>query len=121
MNHMVRRYFNFIIDAIIIAIVVIAIFITLNLRMTDFNVFLMYALVFLLYYFFLEYFFLRTLGKLLTNTKVEYSKNCSKRARMILIRTLSRFLPFEPFSIFFTNDHQMWHDTLSCTHVIHNK
>lgn len=71
----------------------------------------------LLYYWLCESFLGgRTLGKLITGTKVLNQDGSPARPEEILIRTLIRLIPFEVFSIFSTNG--LWHDDWSETMVI---
>ena len=70
----------------------------------------------IMYYFILEYFFGRTIGKLVTNTKVVFGQGQNRLVQTI-IRTLVRLIPLEPFSIFFNQDRLMWHDKISNTRV----
>lgn len=59
----------------------------------------------------------RSLGKLVTKTKVVSVHRSPLTFPQILKRTLSRFVPFEPFS-FFGNDPVGWHDDWSDTRVV---
>lgn len=63
----------------------------------------------LIYYFYSEALFGRTLGKAFTNTVVVRTGNTSYT---VLVRTLSRLIPFEPFS-FLSRGAQGWHDRIS--------
>lgn len=60
----------------------------------------------------------QTFGKLITRHKVVQSNDQPAGAGKIFLRTLLRFIPFEPFSIFFSSKKLMWHDKLSGTKVI---
>lgn len=63
------------------------------------------------YYFILELLFLQTIGKLHNNSFVHYE---GSKPKAILLRTLCRFIPLEPFSFF---GKEGWHDALSKTKV----
>ncbi len=70
-----------------------------------------------LYELFAEYYFGRTLGKLITKTKVVTIEGEKPKFTAILVRTIVRFLPFEPFS-FFWKFSIGWHDLISDTVVV---
>ena len=73
----------------------------------------------LIYYFLSEALFSRSLGKLITGTKVvSCNKNRKPGALQILGRTLLRLMPFEWFS-FLGDDPSGWHDKLSNTKVVY--
>jgi len=59
----------------------------------------------------------RTLAKYITKTKVVNENGEKPDYGTILLRTLCRFIPFEPFS-FLGSDSSGWHDRLSGTRVI---
>lgn len=65
-----------------------------------------------LYYFFMEFLFHQTIGKLHNNSFVSYKGN---RLPSILIRTFCRFIPFNPLSFF---GKEGWHDKVSETTVV---
>lgn len=71
----------------------------------------------LAYYFVLEATTSRTLGKLLTGTRVVGPDGRPASVGRIAIRTLSRLIPFEPFS-FFGKGQRGWHDSISETYVV---
>ena len=78
-----------------------------------------YAVLFcMLVYFLSELYTGKTLGKLITGTKVISTDDNNLTAQQILYRTLSRRVPFEPFSMFFSNT--AWHDEWSDTVVVNN-
>ncbi len=58
----------------------------------------------------------RTLGKLITGTKVVDLEGKTPDASRILVRSLCRYIPFDAFS--FLGDGPGWHDTLSKTRVV---
>ncbi len=76
-----------------------------------------YLTVFFLY-FFTELYYNKTLGKLITGTKVISVYDDKLSTKQLLIRTLSRIIPFEPFSILF--GYTAWHDDWSDTAVVNN-
>jgi uncharacterized RDD family membrane protein YckC len=58
----------------------------------------------------------RTLGKLLTRTKAVKADGSPISWKDAAIRSISRLIPFEPFSAF--SGSGLWHDRLSKTEVI---
>jgi uncharacterized RDD family membrane protein YckC len=71
----------------------------------------------MIYYSILEFTTGRTIAKFITKTKVVNEKGEKPDLGSILIRSLCRFIPFEPFS-FLGSDASGWHDKLSKTKVI---
>lgn len=69
-----------------------------------------------LYYFGFESALGRTPGKLVTGTKVVDENGNKPTLKMIFVRTLCRFIPFEAFS--FLGSNTGWHDTISKTRVV---
>jgi uncharacterized RDD family membrane protein YckC len=67
------------------------------------------------YYVFFEGIWARTPAKLILGTVVVTEEGTKPSLRAVLIRTLSRFVPFEPFSFL---GERGWHDGFSKTHVI---
>ncbi len=72
--------------------------------------------VYFFYYFLMETIFGATIGKLITGTRVANDTG-KATAGQIIVRTLCRFIPFEPFS-FFRTEPGGWHDSISKTRVI---
>ena len=70
------------------------------------------------YYLLAEYKFQRTLGKVLTKTKVVSLTGDKPTLKQIIFRTLSRSIPFEYFSYLATVEGI--HDKLSKTRVVKN-
>ncbi len=70
-----------------------------------------------LYLFGAEYFYGKTLGKVITGSKVVTADGEKPSAGQILLRTLIRFIPFEAFS-FLGKRPIGWHDKWSKTRVI---
>jgi uncharacterized RDD family membrane protein YckC len=70
----------------------------------------------ILYYLFMESVFGRTVGKLITGTKVIDLEGKRPSFLTLLGRSLARIVPFEPFS-FLGND-RGWHDRWSDTRVV---
>lgn len=73
----------------------------------------------LLYYFFTEGFMQRSIGKLITGTMVVMDDGSKPDLRTVFIRSLCRFIPFEPFSFF--GDGRGWHDSAVNTYVVDAK
>ena len=75
-----------------------------------------FLVLFFLYYVVLELAFQRTLGKLLTGTRVVQTDGTPPTFGQVLGRTAARLIPFEPLSFLFMD--RGWHDTLSGTQVV---
>lgn len=71
----------------------------------------------MIYYSTLEFTTGRTIAKFITRTKVVNENGERPDYRTILIRSLCRFIPFEPFS-FLGSDNSGWHDDFSKTKVV---
>ncbi len=67
------------------------------------------------YYFIFEVAFQRTPAKFITRTKVVTLDGAKPDAAAIAVRTLTRFVPFEPFSGVLDS---WWHDRWSKTEVV---
>jgi uncharacterized RDD family membrane protein YckC len=78
------------------------------------------ALIMLLYYSLTEIYFSRTIAQLITKTVVVNRDGTKPEIKMLVIRSLCRFIPFEPFSFLGTNP-RGWHDTFSDTYVVKKK
>jgi uncharacterized RDD family membrane protein YckC len=127
-----RRFLNFSIDLVIIYIIILSIGTTLNLiaevsgnyslsewveslsleEITVYSV-----LIMILYYGLTEMYFSRTLAKYFTKTIVVQIDGTKPDNKMILKRTLCRFIPFE-FVSFLGSVPRGWHDTFSKTYVV---
>ena len=119
-----RRIFAYIIDNFIAGLLLI-IFIDLNSLQSNFYYYSYVAPITFFYYFFFEVIFDRTPGKLILRIIVidasneKYSE--SRMIKLIFIRTLCRFIPFDLISFLFSEDGQLWHDTISGTKVVLRK
>jgi uncharacterized RDD family membrane protein YckC len=79
-------------------------------------VYVYYLLAGYAYYFLMEYYLGKTLGKFLTKTLVVDVYGNKPSAREIAIRTLCRAIPFDSLSFVIATDG--WHDGLSGTRVV---
>ena len=77
-------------------------------------------IAFFTYYLIFESLFQRTLGKVLTGTKVVDLQGEKPSFLAVLGRTLARYIPFEPISFLFYGAYPTkgWHDRLSRTLVV---
>nr|WP_319572040.1 RDD family protein [uncultured Draconibacterium sp.] len=102
MNKYVLRFMNFIIDTTIYLIgMIIVVLLFQNIIAEEFLKWMSLA-VYLGYYFISEYFFGRTIGKLITKTKVKSLVESSDYYFLqILIRTTIRVLPIDIISYLF--------------------
>ena len=75
-----------------------------------------YSLQFVLYYFLIEGCFKTTVGKAITNSSIVNSEGQFISIGNAFVRTLCRYIPFEPFS--FLIGKRGWHDTVSDTYVV---
>lgn len=76
--------------------------------------------IMLIYYVPLEALFGRTLGKLVTGTKVVDENGNPPTWGKAFGRTLCRLIPFEAFS-FFKSDARGWHDSVPKTYVVRTR
>jgi uncharacterized RDD family membrane protein YckC len=60
--------------------------------------------------------FQATLGKIITKSTVIDENGDKIGVGRAIGRTLSRLIPFEPFSFFFSE--RGWHDSITDTHVV---
>ncbi|MFV8359157.1 RDD family protein [Flavobacterium sp. LS1P3] len=126
-----QRLLNFIIDVLIIYIIEITIGTTIILigdltrsdtasnwvsSLSAVESFFFGLVILFFYYGLTEMYFSRTFGKYFTKTLVVKHDGSRPNMKSIIIRTLSRLIPLEPFS-FLTAD-RGWHDTLSVTYVV---
>lgn len=120
-----KRLLAFYIDAFFIFILSILYLFVLTLlnvqEDNNQNNIVVYIVIMILYYVIGEYFFSRTLGKLIIGIRVEIINNSASNFLKIILRTLLRFVPLDPFSIFFNFENSMWHDKFSHTKVIEVK
>lgn len=75
-------------------------------------------LVYFAYYVGMEASTGKTVGKYITGTQVLTEDGEKPSGGTIFIRTLCRIIPFEPFSLLFSNYARGWHDNLSKTRVV---
>ena len=114
------RLINFIIDTLIIFVIYVLIDTELSKELQGSFAYVIleninFYLIFIFYYLLFEFFTGRTLGKILTQTKVVTLKDQGERSlSTILLRTICRFIPFEVLSNFGDG----WHDTFSKTMVV---
>lgn len=77
-------------------------------------------LVILFYYIFMEATFGKTIGKMITGTKVVNEDGTKPELMTIIGRTLCRLIPFDAFS-FLGSTAVGWHDSISRTRVIRGR
>lgn len=122
------RFLNFLIDTLIIRLLLIPVqafgisIMVINTKQIE-NIKLAWFFVELTFYFgyyvFFEGIFQRTPAKFLTRTKVVMENGERPHLHAIFIRTLVRFVPFEPLSFLFGSSGG-WHDAWSKTKFCSN-
>ena len=115
------RLLNFIIDGIarILLAAIIAVAVGPDRTHNQLPILSSFLGVVVGYYIVLEYLFGRTLGKLITGTRVVTADGRLGRAfSQIIGRTVARFIPLEPFSLLFSSSRSGWHDWMSGTCVV---
>ena len=122
-----NRFMNFLIDSIIVLVIHILVELLYYYTQTRSNVFVDYDyfkntgrlfwITQFLYYLIMEGLSGRTIGKYLTNTVVIDAEGNKPDFKEVLIRTLCRFIPFEPISLLLHN-RIGWHDMFSKTRVV---
>ena len=128
-----KRFINYLIDAIAISMILFLLILILSIILIKINPeslkiitgeqkyfeYILFVISMFCYYYLFESINGKTIGKYLTKTKVVRLDGEKPKSKDILIRTLSRFIPFEPLS--FLGENKMgWHDTISKTSVVDN-
>jgi uncharacterized RDD family membrane protein YckC len=114
------RFANFIIDTVVIQVLTFVIAVAAAVGGVVLDGPITYVFTFgavLIYYIGFELLGGRTVGKLITGTRVVNEQGGPPRLAQILGRTVARFVPFEPFS-FLGDSSGGWHDRWSGTQVI---
>ena len=116
------RFGNYLLDTIgFFAIIILHAFILdglLHVIPDDGSPFLgvYYFVLYFGYHFLFEYFFGRTPGKFVTNTRVTGFDGHKPATKALLIRNASRLIPFDNLSFLFGATG--WHDSISETQVV---
>lgn len=113
-----RRFVNFLIDYILVIRFIIPFSVGVMFPYEDETTWYIFTLLFtILYFFILETFTGKTLGKLITGTRVLNVLDEKPTAGQVIIRTLCRFIPFDAFS-YLSKTPVGWHDSISKTYVV---
>ena len=76
-------------------------------------------IILLAYYATMEFLFQKTIFKIFTGSIVVTPEGKKPKPASILLRSLIRFIPFEPISLLFTSENERWwHDTWTKTYVV---
>jgi|LakMenE18May11ns_1017448.scaffolds.fasta_scaffold9734156_2 uncharacterized RDD family membrane protein YckC len=127
-----QRFANRVIDVIVYYVALIFIFVILYYAGMEFLIdseeasdvllrLVITLVVVLLYYSIFEYKFGKTFGKMITKTKVIRGDGFELTFGDCLLRSLSRLVPFEAWSIFFHDNDTMWHDNWTNTYVVQDR
>lgn len=131
-----QRFVNYLIDGIILTIIIYAVIIPMmissvsSMDMSDpyaqppmANFGLMYLMVFAImlgYYAVMEKTLGKTIGKMASSTRVVREDGSPITWGQAIGRAAARLIPFEAFSVLFSNKGVGWHDSLPGTRVIKN-
>ena len=110
------RLVNFIIDTIFYYKIVPILLDSIMPDQSNPIVALIYIFSFPLYYILCEYLFQKTVGKIFTQSLVVNEYGEKPDFKTIVVRTVIRFIPFEPFSFFSSS--RGWHDRWTKTFVM---
>lgn len=124
-----RRFANFLIDYVAILVLGLVVGIIMGVVMGSaaeaalegWRAYLFGGLVYAGYYAVMEAAGGRTLGKLATGTTVVDEQGGKPTHQQILIRSVARLIPFEPFSVLLVDDARGWHDSLAKTYVVRTR
>ena len=127
-----QRFINCILDTLIVHIILVSITTTLVIignvinnydlskwieSTTTLERLLLWVVMLFLYYFLTEAYFSRTFAKYFTKTIVVTQNGSRPKIHLILIRTLTRFIPLECLT-FLWGDFRGLHDLFSDTYVV---
>jgi len=123
-----RRFGTFVVDYaiyyLLCGLAAVVVILTLGEQAVDGNrAYLISLPMFLVYYIGFEGTVGRTPGKLIFGTRVVTNAGGEPSFGQAIGRTLSRFIPFEPFSVLFSTDGEAigWHDSIARTKVIRTR
>ena len=112
-NLIVKRIIAYFIDGIIINLLSVPIYIYIvSEKLIPIYGFISQILLFILYFYILETFYNKTIGKSIMRLIIIREKRSDT-----LVRTLCRLIPFDTISFLFNNQKALWHDTISKTTV----
>lgn len=120
---LIKRFLNYLLDIIFIvfALTIIITFSGYNLENDEEKTQTLLIVIFFIispfYYILMEFNFGKTLGKIITKTKVISTDGQPLSLKQCILRTLCRIIPFERFSGLFFNG-AFWHDTIPKTKVV---
>ncbi|MBF0538555.1 MAG: protein kinase [Nitrospirae bacterium] len=111
-----KRLLNFTIDLTVVCIATLIL--QVIVRAGLFGEGLVFITLYIMYYTVMEGMAGKTVAKFITHTRVVMADGLRVPVSNIIIRSLSRAIPFEPFSFLLNKD---WHDAMSRTIVIDDK
>ena len=126
-----KRFLNYLLDLVFIMIFIFAFYLIFLIILTivapsivsdieEGNKLIQYLVSFIvsmIYYTSIEAVTGKSIAKYITKTKVVTEIGEKPNFKIIVVRSICRFIPFEAFS-FLINDGSGWHDTISNTKVI---
>ncbi len=114
--HFKKRLINHVVDYVCtyVLIIIMSIFITTYGFVS--NILVIFSTI--VFYFIFENFWQKTPGKWITKTKVVSLDGSTPTQKQILIRSLSRFVPFEVLSFLNNKNPFGWHDKWAKTTVV---
>lgn len=115
-GHLKIRFKNYLIDTIYLVYLSLRLF-QLIAGAEEIYLLAVYACTSILYYMYTEFLFAQSIGKLATNTFVDFHGN---RLTGSIIRAFTRKIPLEPISFFMKEPMSRWHDKLSKSQLVTN-
>lgn len=120
---LLQRFLHNIVDSIVIYVFAFAIGFASYFLFGETTASILGIVAFFSYHLIFEALFQKTIGKMLTGTKVVNMQGEKPSFLALLGRTLARYIPFEPISFLFYGAYPTkgWHDRLSRTLVVPKK
>lgn len=113
-----KRLANFLIDNIFVSLIT-AIVCSISKIVEEEKLAIVFIFFEIVYYVFFEFFFHKTIGKIITKTKVVGRNENSPSILEIILRTVLRLSPFDFLSYFSSLSDQGTHDILSKIYVVY--
>ncbi|MCF8296201.1 MAG: RDD family protein [Saprospiraceae bacterium] len=115
-----KRFANLLIDSIIINFLYFGLLYVLDVASDYETLFLISYPMQLLYYWIMEYYYGKTIGKMVTKTKVVDINGNRPSSSMAFTRSICRFIPFNALS-FLGTPPRGWHDTIAKSFVVRDE